>query len=313
MPLTLLLGAAILGGGAVLAGRSRKKPTIQEAAEEPAAELVALRDVCDGEGDGRVSTPLSAESRRRSGTGPAAGAEPALHGNGELAATASSAGDIVFTGCVTRRDQPRLLPANAASKACVQLAIRRSELLCSLGCEDSPSAEVELIAGGRPSEVFSGGLGSVVHDVVVAAWLYEERPPLPKGSTVMSLLPQSTSAHLFIVAASLKGWTYVFEKWRGGVYVARFRDPDAARACRAGFAGRFRRRKLVRQLACVAPPANTSPARPLRVPDLLLWSAAHSEFRQYTDNCHTFAVNLSLHLGMRPPKAAWEGLLYNAY
>ncbi|KAJ9461579.1 hypothetical protein DIPPA_19909 [Diplonema papillatum] len=88
------------------------------------------------------------------------------------------------------------------------------------------------------------------------------------------------------------------------------RCPDAVRACRAGFAGRFRRRKLVRQLACVAPPANTSPARPLRVPDPLLSGAPRTPSSGSTP---TIAAPSPSHLDMRPPKASREGPLCDTY
>eukprot|EP01059_Diplonema_ambulator_P019909 TRINITY_DN33591_c0_g1_i1.p1 TRINITY_DN33591_c0_g1~~TRINITY_DN33591_c0_g1_i1.p1 ORF type:complete len:266 (+),score=51.65 TRINITY_DN33591_c0_g1_i1:245-1042(+) len=199
---------------------------------------------------------------------------------------------------------------NYESKAHVQRAVQRSELLVGEGCDSNDEcSEEELIAGGRPCKMFRRGHSSLIKDTVVAAWLFEERPTPPRGSQVMAMLPASAATHLFIVTESALGWLYVFEKWKDGVSVARFRDPDHARRSRAGFASHYRRRKHTRQLSSVAPPANS----PLRVSDLLLWSAEHSEFRQYTDNCHTYAVNLSLHLGMEPPKAVWEQLLYEAY
>eukprot|EP01064_Diplonema_japonicum_P031690 TRINITY_DN5737_c0_g1_i4.p1 TRINITY_DN5737_c0_g1~~TRINITY_DN5737_c0_g1_i4.p1 ORF type:complete len:266 (+),score=38.08 TRINITY_DN5737_c0_g1_i4:64-861(+) len=197
---------------------------------------------------------------------------------------------------------------NYASKAHVQRAVQRSELLCQEDSGDECSEE-ELIAGGRPCRMFKRGHKSLVQDTVEAAWLFEERPTPPQGSQVMSMLPASASTHLFIVTESKLGWLYVFEKWKDGVSVARFKSPDRARKSRAGFASHYRRRKHIKQLSSISPPKNS----PLRVSDLLLWSAEHSEFRQYTDNCHTYAVNLSLHLGMEPPKAVWEQLLYEAY
>eukprot|EP01065_Artemidia_motanka_P006996 TRINITY_DN1341_c1_g1_i1.p1 TRINITY_DN1341_c1_g1~~TRINITY_DN1341_c1_g1_i1.p1 ORF type:complete len:274 (+),score=67.80 TRINITY_DN1341_c1_g1_i1:161-982(+) len=203
---------------------------------------------------------------------------------------------------------------NTVAKAHVMHAVQQSETLDDGDSEDESDAdsEEELISGGRASSSLQRGHASLVRDTVQAAWLFEERPSLPQNAPVMHMLPSSASTHLYIIAESKYGWMYVFEKWRDGVCAARFRNPDHAKKYRAGFMGRYRRRKQVTQIASVHQP--TAPdGQSLRVSDLLVWSAEHTEFRQLTDNCHTYAANLAAHLGMEPPTGWWEHLLYDTY
>eukprot|EP01062_Namystynia_karyoxenos_P024948 TRINITY_DN1976_c0_g1_i1.p1 TRINITY_DN1976_c0_g1~~TRINITY_DN1976_c0_g1_i1.p1 ORF type:complete len:272 (+),score=72.76 TRINITY_DN1976_c0_g1_i1:151-966(+) len=201
---------------------------------------------------------------------------------------------------------------NTAARTRVEQAVRESELLAGESSDSDADSEEELIAGGRPSSTLQQGHSSIARDTIRAAWLFEERPSLPQNAPVMQMLPSSASTHLYVVSESALGWMYVFEKWRDGVCAARFRNPDHARRYRAGFMGRFRKRKQVRQITSVEHP--TSPdGEALRVSDLLVWSAEHTEFRQLTDNCHTYAANLAVHLGMQTPAGWWEQVLYDNY
>ena len=200
----------------------------------------------------------------------------------------------------------------------VRQAVNLSELIQkpSESDQDDESSEDELISAGAPATLLRRGASGLATDVATAAWMFEEHPSPPPGSQVMAILPASAASHLFIIVQSDADWMYVFEKWKDGVSVSRFRDAESAKTYRAGFVGHYRKRKKVVQLTSVniKKKSNTpSTKQPIRISDLLLWSSNHSEFRQFTDNCHTYAVNLAAHLGMEPPKAAWEHLLYDAY
>eukprot|EP00756_Hemistasia_phaeocysticola_P017166 Hpha_TRINITY_DN15521_c1_g8::TRINITY_DN15521_c1_g8_i1::g.105152::m.105152 len=199
---------------------------------------------------------------------------------------------------------------NDVAKARLQMAMRQSESLDDDYSDSASEAESEeeLIAGGCPSSSLQRGHASLARDTVTAAWLFEERPSLPQNAPVMQMLPSSASTHLYVIAESAFGWMYVFEKWRDGVCAARFRNPEHAKKYRAGFMGRYRRRKHVKQITSIDGP-RTSDSEPFRLSDVLVWSAEHTEFRQVTDNCHTYAVNLATHLGMEAPAGWWEKLL----
>lgn len=103
-------------------------------------------------------------------------------------------------------------------------------------------------------------------------------------------------------------WMYVLEKWRDGVAISRFkRKDDAVRSRGKWFGpGRLSQRKaphLVQATTDVQ----------LTTTDLLAWAMEHPEFKQYTDNCHTFAHNCSKKVGMKNPNSLWEDYLYDDY
>jgi len=103
-------------------------------------------------------------------------------------------------------------------------------------------------------------------------------------------------------------WMYVLEKWRDGVAISRFKHKDDAVRSRGKWfgPGRLSQRKaphLVQSTTTVS----------LTTTELLSWAMEHPEFKQYTDNCHTFAHNCTKKVGMQNPNAFWEDYLYDEY
>eukprot|EP00667_Euglena_gracilis_P015827 EG_transcript_16500 len=103
-------------------------------------------------------------------------------------------------------------------------------------------------------------------------------------------------------------WMYVLEKWRDGVAISRFkRKDDAVRSRGKWFGpGRLSQRKAPHLVQ------STTDVR-LTTTELLCWAMEHPEFKQYTDNCHTFAHNCSRKVGMVNPNSFWEDVLYDDY
>jgi len=103
-------------------------------------------------------------------------------------------------------------------------------------------------------------------------------------------------------------WVYVLEKWRDGVAVSRFkRKDDAVRSRGKWFGpGRLSQRKMPHLLQSTN---NVS----MSTTELLVWAMEHPNFKQYNDNCHTFAANLSKKVGMKNPNTFVEDLVYENY
>lgn len=113
--------------------------------------------------------------------------------------------------------------------------------------------------------------------------------------------------HPYILVET-ESWMYVLEKWRDGVAISRFkRKDDAVRSRGKWFGpGRLSQRKAPHLV-------QSTTAVEMSTTDLLVWSMEHPEFKQYTDNCHTFAHNCSKKVGMKNPNSMWEDMLYDTY
>lgn len=154
-------------------------------------------------------------------------------------------------------------------------------------------------------EIFGSGIWGVdfvnlkyKDEVIKSVALYEEtikpRPILP-------------IIHPYILVET-DTWMYVLEKWRDGVAISRFkRKDDAVRSRGKWFGpGRLSQRKAPHLVQSTTNVEFTTT-------DLLVWAMEHPDFKQYTDNCHTFAHNCSKKVGMKNPNSLWEDYLYDAY
>lgn len=118
------------------------------------------------------------------------------------------------------------------------------------------------------------------------------------------------SSHRYVICESAT-WAYVFEKWRDGVSVLRFRLADKALYHRGRYfeSQNHAARKNPRLVQEVPPP---SFPLGLDTDALLLWTASNATFSKYSDNCHTFAANMSEACGGRGSNL-FERWMYDAY
>eukprot|EP00996_Jenningsia_fusiforme_P002829 NODE_3644_length_942_cov_18.171333_g3347_i0.p1 GENE.NODE_3644_length_942_cov_18.171333_g3347_i0~~NODE_3644_length_942_cov_18.171333_g3347_i0.p1 ORF type:complete len:244 (+),score=48.84 NODE_3644_length_942_cov_18.171333_g3347_i0:151-882(+) len=170
---------------------------------------------------------------------------------------------------------------------------------------NDPAASKVLRAPRDEEELFGSGakgmdLQTLVYEneKVLSVALYHE---VIKPRVVFPIL------HPYVLLET-PSWTYVLEKWRDGLAVSRFkRKEDAIRSRGKWFGpGRISRRRMPQLL-------QAKDNIELTTNELLAWSMDHPCFKQYTDNCHTFAANLSKKVGMGNPNGIWEELLYEQY
>eukprot|EP01013_Petalomonas_cantuscygni_P002859 TRINITY_DN12985_c0_g1_i1.p1 TRINITY_DN12985_c0_g1~~TRINITY_DN12985_c0_g1_i1.p1 ORF type:complete len:221 (-),score=16.65 TRINITY_DN12985_c0_g1_i1:487-1149(-) len=118
------------------------------------------------------------------------------------------------------------------------------------------------------------------------------------------------SSHHYIVAESAS-WAYVFEKWRDGASVLRFRSHEKAIYHRGRYFaqqnhGDRKNPRLVQEISPSAFPLG------MTTDTLLLWSATHASFKKFRDNCHTYAANLAEVCGGKG-SSFMERWVYDAY
>eukprot|EP00994_Dinema_validum_P001958 NODE_1412_length_967_cov_86.296296_g1090_i0.p1 GENE.NODE_1412_length_967_cov_86.296296_g1090_i0~~NODE_1412_length_967_cov_86.296296_g1090_i0.p1 ORF type:complete len:235 (-),score=36.85 NODE_1412_length_967_cov_86.296296_g1090_i0:186-890(-) len=154
-------------------------------------------------------------------------------------------------------------------------------------------------------EIFGSGVWGVdfgnlryKEETVLSVQLYEETI---KPRAIFPIV------HPYILVET-PTWMYVLEKWRDGVAVSRFqRKDDAVRSRGKWFGpGRLSQRKMPHLV-------QSTQSVGLTTTQLLVWTMDHPYFKQYTDNCHTFAANLCKKVEMKNPNSTFEELIYDAY
>eukprot|EP01012_Entosiphon_sulcatum_P035610 TRINITY_DN4521_c0_g1_i1.p1 TRINITY_DN4521_c0_g1~~TRINITY_DN4521_c0_g1_i1.p1 ORF type:complete len:222 (+),score=35.20 TRINITY_DN4521_c0_g1_i1:625-1290(+) len=154
-------------------------------------------------------------------------------------------------------------------------------------------------------EIFGSGVWGVdFHSIrykeepVVGVALYEETI---KPRAVFPII------HPYVLVET-PGWVYVFEKWRDGVAVSRFKSKEQAIRSRGKWfgPGRLSQRRAPHLIQ------STNDVQ-MTTTDLLVWTIQHPYFKQYTDNCHTYAANLCKKSGLQNPNSTFEDLMYETY
>uniref|UniRef100_A0A7S4FVU0 PPPDE domain-containing protein n=1 Tax=Eutreptiella gymnastica TaxID=73025 RepID=A0A7S4FVU0_9EUGL len=183
------------------------------------------------------------------------------------------------------------------------------ERLLALAAEHKEKEEQGLINDKEgqldEEEIFGSGVWGVdfvnlkyKDEIIKSVSLYEETI---KPRPILSIV------HPYILVET-DTWMYVLEKWRDGVAISRFkRKDDAVRSRGKWFGpGRLSQRKAPHLVQSTTEVQYTTT-------DLLVWAMEHPDFKQYTDNCHTFAHNCSKKVGMKNPNSLWEDYLYESY
>eukprot|EP01005_Ploeotia_sp_CARIB1_P001361 NODE_299_length_998_cov_446.365098_g292_i0.p1 GENE.NODE_299_length_998_cov_446.365098_g292_i0~~NODE_299_length_998_cov_446.365098_g292_i0.p1 ORF type:complete len:245 (-),score=42.68 NODE_299_length_998_cov_446.365098_g292_i0:164-898(-) len=171
---------------------------------------------------------------------------------------------------------------------------------------DDSSSEESL----QEEEIFGSGVWGVdfhhvkyTNERVLNVSLYEE-----------TIKPRSffPIIHPYILVET-PSWTYVLEKWRDGIAVSRFKHRENAIRSRGKWFGQGRLSQ--RRLPHLVEKKSIAPVEELQLgtTDLLVWSIEHPYFKQYTDNCHTFAANLCKKVKMKNPNHPLEELVYENY
>eukprot|EP01006_Ploeotia_vitrea_P005872 TRINITY_DN11977_c0_g1_i1.p1 TRINITY_DN11977_c0_g1~~TRINITY_DN11977_c0_g1_i1.p1 ORF type:complete len:247 (-),score=7.23 TRINITY_DN11977_c0_g1_i1:214-954(-) len=183
----------------------------------------------------------------------------------------------------------------------------RSKQQEELDTEDSSSEE-----SLQEEEIFGSGVWGVdFHHVkydnekVLNVSLYEE-----------TIKPRSLFPiiHPYILVET-PSWVYVLEKWRDGIAVSRFKQRENAIRSRGKWfgQGRLSQRRLPHLVQKKTLDQADTETSNIGTTDLLVWTIEHPYFKQYTDNCHTFAANLCKKVKMKNPNHPLEELVYENY
>lgn len=173
--------------------------------------------------------------------------------------------------------------------------------LLELSQERSAEEDEEL----DEEEIFGSGVWGVdfhsiryAEEPVLGVALYEETI---KPRTVFPII------HPYVLVET-PSWVYVFEKWRDGVAVSRFKSKEQAIRSRGKWfgPGRLSQRRAPHLIQ------STNDVQ-MSTTDLLVWTIQHPYFKQYTDNCHTFAANLCKKSGLQNPNSTFEDIMYESY
>eukprot|EP00997_Jenningsia_sp_PLL12_P005856 NODE_2395_length_932_cov_194.255946_g1970_i0.p1 GENE.NODE_2395_length_932_cov_194.255946_g1970_i0~~NODE_2395_length_932_cov_194.255946_g1970_i0.p1 ORF type:complete len:253 (+),score=50.93 NODE_2395_length_932_cov_194.255946_g1970_i0:40-759(+) len=178
--------------------------------------------------------------------------------------------------------------------------------LAELGKHTDPTNDFKDDPQQSEEEIFGSGVWGVdFHNIkyrdesVTSVSLYEETI---KPRAIFPII------HPYILVET-PTWMYVLEKWRDGIAVSRFKKKDDAVRSRGKWfgPGRLSQRKMPHLVQA------TTEVKGLTTTGLLVWTMDHPYFKQYTDNCHTFAANLSKKVGMKNPNSYFEELMYDNY